>query len=48
MIRWFYQKQFLSLLRKMRDIYTFKAGVVEGKVVDLTQVEAIASLAVER
>lgn len=26
------------------DIYTFKAGVVEGKVVDLKQVEAIASL----
>lgn len=26
------------------DIYTFKAGIVEGKVVDLKQVEAIASL----
>lgn len=26
------------------DIYTFKAGVVEGRVVNLTQVEAIASL----
>jgi len=26
------------------DIYTFKAGVVEGRVVDLKQVEAIASL----
>ena len=26
------------------DIYTFKAGVVEGKVVDLKQVTAIASL----
>ncbi|HEX8286463.1 MAG TPA: 50S ribosomal protein L10 [Pyrinomonadaceae bacterium] len=26
------------------DIYTFKAGVVEGKVVNLSQVEAIASL----
>jgi len=26
------------------DIYTFKAGIVEGKVVDIKQVEAIASL----
>jgi large subunit ribosomal protein L10 len=26
------------------DIYTFKAGVVEGRVVDLKQIEAIASL----
>ena len=26
------------------DIYTFKAGIVEGKVVNLKQVEAIASL----
>jgi len=26
------------------DIYTFKAGIVEGRVVDLKQVEAIASL----
>lgn len=26
------------------DIYTFKAGIVEGKVVDLKQVESIASL----
>ena len=26
------------------DFYTFKAGIVEGKVVDLTQVQAIASL----
>ncbi len=26
------------------DLYTFKAGVVEGKVVDLSQVQAIASL----
>ncbi len=26
------------------DIYTFKAGIVEGRVVNLTQVEAIASL----
>ena len=26
------------------DIYTFKAGIVEGKVVDLKQIEAIASL----
>jgi large subunit ribosomal protein L10 len=26
------------------DIYTFKAGIVEGKVVSLKQVEAIASL----
>jgi len=26
------------------DIYTFKAGVVEGRVVNLSQVEAIASL----
>jgi large subunit ribosomal protein L10 len=26
------------------DIYTFKAGIVEGKVVNLNQVEAIASL----
>ncbi len=26
------------------DLYTFKAGVVEGKVVDLKQVQAIASL----
>ena len=26
------------------DIYTFKAGVVEGKVVDLSQVTAIANL----
>jgi large subunit ribosomal protein L10 len=26
------------------DIYTFKAGVVEGKVYDVKQVETIASL----
>ena len=26
------------------DIYTFKAGIVEGRVVDLKQVESIASL----
>jgi large subunit ribosomal protein L10 len=26
------------------DVFTFKAGIVEGKVVDLKQVEAIASL----
>jgi large subunit ribosomal protein L10 len=26
------------------DVYTFKAGIVEGRVVDLKQVEAIASL----
>lgn len=33
-----------KFLKDNADIYTFKAGVVEGKVVDLKQVESIASL----
>lgn len=33
-----------KFIKDNADIYTFKAGVVEGKVVDLSQVTAIASL----
>jgi len=33
-----------KFIKDNADIYTFKAGIVEGKVVDLKQVEAIASL----
>jgi large subunit ribosomal protein L10 len=33
-----------KFVKENADYYTFKAGVVEGKVVDLKQVQAIASL----
>ena len=33
-----------KFIKDNADIYTFKAGIVEGKVVDQKQVEAIASL----
>jgi len=33
-----------KFIKDNADIYTFKAGIVEGKVVDLKQVTAIASL----
>jgi large subunit ribosomal protein L10 len=33
-----------KFVKDNKDFYTFKAGVVEGKVVNLSQVEAIASL----
>jgi len=33
-----------KFVKSNADFYTFKAGVVEGKVVNLAQVEAIASL----
>jgi large subunit ribosomal protein L10 len=33
-----------KFIKENSDFYTFKAGVVDGKVVDLKQVEAIASL----
>jgi len=33
-----------KFIKDNADLYTFKAGVVDGKVVDLKQVEAIASL----
>jgi large subunit ribosomal protein L10 len=33
-----------KFVKENADFYTFKAGVVEGKVVDLKQVQAIASL----
>ena len=33
-----------KFIKENRDFYTFKAGIVEGKVVNLAQVEAIASL----
>lgn len=33
-----------KFVKSNADFYTFKAGIVEGKVVDLNQVEAIASL----
>ena len=39
-----YRKRFQNLLKITPTIYSFKAGVVDGKVVDLSQVEAIASL----
>ena len=37
-------KTISKFVKENRDFYTFKAGVVEGKVVNLEQVEAIASL----
>lgn len=33
-----------KFVKDNKDFYTFKAGVVEGKVVDFSQVESIASL----
>jgi len=33
-----------KFIKDNKDFYTFKAGIVEGKVVNLAQVEAIASL----
>ena len=33
-----------KFVKENADFYTFKAGIVEGKVVDLKQVQAIASL----
>lgn len=33
-----------KFLKDNAEVYTFKAGVVDGKVVDLSQVQAIASL----
>ncbi len=33
-----------KFVKDNKDVYTFKAGVVEGKVYDATQVETIASL----
>ena len=33
-----------KFIKDNKDLYSFKAGIVEGKVVDLNQVEAIASL----
>jgi len=33
-----------KFVKENADIYTFKAGIVEGRVVDLNQVESIASL----
>ena len=37
-------KTVYKFVKDNADIYTFKAGIVEGKVVDLSQVTAIASL----
>lgn len=37
-------KTISKFLKENSDIYSFKAGVVDGKVVDLTQVNTIASL----
>ncbi len=37
-------KAISKFVKDNADIYTFKAGVVEGRVVDLAQVTAIASL----
>ncbi len=37
-------KTISKFVKDNADIYTFKAGIVEGKVVNLKQVEAIASL----
>ena len=37
-------KTISKFIKDNTDFYTFKAGIVEGKVVDLKQVEAIASL----
>lgn len=37
-------KTISKFIKENTDFYTFKAGIVEGKVVDLKQVEAIASL----
>ncbi|CAN5338077.1 50S ribosomal protein L10 [soil metagenome] len=37
-------KTISKFIKGNSDFYTFKAGVVDGKVVDLKQVEAIASL----
>lgn len=33
-----------KFVKDNKDLYSFKTGVVEGKVVDLSQIEAIASL----
>lgn len=37
-------KTISKFVKDNKDFYTFKAGVVEGKVVDFSQVESIASL----
>ena len=37
-------KTVTQFVKANKDVYTFKAGVVDGKVYDATQVEAIASL----
>ena len=39
-----FSKAVSKFVKDNADIYTFKAGIVEGRVVDLKQVEAIASL----
>jgi large subunit ribosomal protein L10 len=33
-----------KFVKENKDVYAFKAGVIEGKVYDLTQIETIASL----
>ena len=37
-------KTISKFMKENTDFYTFKAGIVEGRVVDIKQVEAIASL----
>jgi large subunit ribosomal protein L10 len=37
-------KAMAKFMKDNADIYTFKAGVVDGRLVDLTQVQSIASL----